>query len=622
MISFANTNNSFQFSNQFSGENTEITGDKEIVTTEFSALLTAFCVVPQLPTPIPTPISNPIVEQISEQFTTETTAIKESNFVKPTDSQNSPIALPVNEQSPEVFKFIPNENLQLPVNVKSETVAESRFALTTNNNLPSNNLLPSDNELVLADNKSILIDNKFGENNNEIEIIALPENNLTKTDLTKNILAKAEVTETDQTAVKPLKLDWQPIKFESETTKPMTEIKLEQVSTDFHKVSQDIAAPLEFIKNEKEVLPVQTNQIDLETVGQTEFKEDNQSYLVKPIDLNFSTEKVLPESQNAFNSLQNIFRGIIKLPVKTSKSAIVENQNPFAQINVNHNLVQPILVKNYPVQTDLIQDNLVQTKVVKSDLAQTDLIQLNSVQPDLAPLNPIASDKIQANPKQQNSNELNILAPDVATPNLFLNSPKPSVQNFVKAAAKVDENNFLETLTNVSATLEQPANLGVAKQTAKIPEFKLETAPLEQIKEAIIELTNKINSVREPQIIKLRLRPAELGAVEVKLERAESGKINARLITTLESTQHLFTQNISQLREALTEAGWQVDQLEVSCQSFQNAANSGNNDNPSPTTPEKGETFASQSNSALEIKTVSHTEIRSSQSNRLLSVRA
>lgn len=68
-------------------------------------------------------------------------------------------------------------------------------------------------------------------------------------------------------------------------------------------------------------------------------------------------------------------------------------------------------------------------------------------------------------------------------------------------------------------------------------------------------------------ILKLRLRPAELGAVEIKLEKHASGKLSAHFQTENETTRQILVERSEQLRDALQNSGWQVERLDISCNS-------------------------------------------------------
>jgi flagellar hook-length control protein FliK len=72
--------------------------------------------------------------------------------------------------------------------------------------------------------------------------------------------------------------------------------------------------------------------------------------------------------------------------------------------------------------------------------------------------------------------------------------------------------------------------------------------------------------------MKMRLHPAELGAVEISLERNSSGALSAHFTTENEGARQALTNNLDQLRDSLQKSGWQVGQLDVSSNSSSSTA--------------------------------------------------
>ena len=64
--------------------------------------------------------------------------------------------------------------------------------------------------------------------------------------------------------------------------------------------------------------------------------------------------------------------------------------------------------------------------------------------------------------------------------------------------------------------------------------------------------------------MKMRLHPAELGNVEITLEKNSSGAITARFQTESEQTRQILDQGLEHLRTALEHAGFQVAELHIS----------------------------------------------------------
>src|SRR5262249_35362669 len=70
----------------------------------------------------------------------------------------------------------------------------------------------------------------------------------------------------------------------------------------------------------------------------------------------------------------------------------------------------------------------------------------------------------------------------------------------------------------------------------------------------------------QTQSLQLRLKPQELGQIEIQLTRDAQGRVSAHLTADRESTHVALSQSLGQLRETLTQAGITVDRLQVRTQ--------------------------------------------------------
>ena len=69
---------------------------------------------------------------------------------------------------------------------------------------------------------------------------------------------------------------------------------------------------------------------------------------------------------------------------------------------------------------------------------------------------------------------------------------------------------------------------------------------------------------RQQRSVRLRLRPEELGQVDIQLTRDSAGRVSAQVVVEREAARAALTQSLAQLRETLERAGLSVDQLNVS----------------------------------------------------------
>lgn len=106
---------------------------------------------------------------------------------------------------------------------------------------------------------------------------------------------------------------------------------------------------------------------------------------------------------------------------------------------------------------------------------------------------------------------------------------------------------------------------GVKTDTPEIVKTNQSETPQlpEQIAPQILEMAAKVEQTKEKQILKMRLHPAELGTVEIQLEKNSHGQMHAQLATETEAARASLSENLDQLRAALEKSGWQVGTVEI-----------------------------------------------------------
>lgn len=128
---------------------------------------------------------------------------------------------------------------------------------------------------------------------------------------------------------------------------------------------------------------------------------------------------------------------------------------------------------------------------------------------------------------------------------------------------------------NLNAKFEMPQGTNTPNilERAEIPK---------QVEVQMTQLAVKVEQTKETQILKMRLHPAELGTVEIHLEKNANGQLQAHLSTESETARTALHENIDQLRNTLEKAGWQVSAVEVttstaSTNQFSGSRNNGEN---------------------------------------------
>jgi hypothetical protein len=123
----------------------------------------------------------------------------------------------------------------------------------------------------------------------------------------------------------------------------------------------------------------------------------------------------------------------------------------------------------------------------------------------------------------------------------------------------------------------------VSSETAQVKaapfehaEEKLKEAILDQVGTTVSEFAESKMASPAKREITIRLKPEELGTVEVTLMKNADGVLSAHFTTDNPQTQHLLDQTLAQLRESLENSGMKVGLLETSCNSnFSDAHGSG-----------------------------------------------
>lgn len=83
---------------------------------------------------------------------------------------------------------------------------------------------------------------------------------------------------------------------------------------------------------------------------------------------------------------------------------------------------------------------------------------------------------------------------------------------------------------------------------------------------------------RQTRSMRLSLRPAELGEIDIQISRDAAGRISAHISAERESARVALSRSIDQLRETLSRAGLTVDKIEINARPDLFAGNRENNE--------------------------------------------
>jgi hypothetical protein len=121
------------------------------------------------------------------------------------------------------------------------------------------------------------------------------------------------------------------------------------------------------------------------------------------------------------------------------------------------------------------------------------------------------------------------------------------------------------------------ASLNEAFKSLNVSHRPVETiaraSVIEQVELRIPELASVVQNIGEKKVLKIRLTPPELGAVEITLQKSATGKIDAHFQAETHETRQILTEGLVQLRESLERSGMHVGDLDTSFGSFSSPGN-------------------------------------------------
>jgi hypothetical protein len=136
-----------------------------------------------------------------------------------------------------------------------------------------------------------------------------------------------------------------------------------------------------------------------------------------------------------------------------------------------------------------------------------------------------------------------------------------------------------------------------------------------QVSQRVIDLVK--SSTRDIETLSFRLKPAELGNVDLKLTRHKDGSISAHLRADQETTQVTLSRSVEELRESLERAGFQIAKLQITLNSQPTNGGRRESENTSQQAREltaNGSTFSNETEAGSNSSADNHL--------RLLSLRA
>jgi hypothetical protein len=198
------------------------------------------------------------------------------------------------------------------------------------------------------------------------------------------------------------------------------------------------------------------------------------------------------------------------------------------------------------------------------------------------------------------------------------NAPVAQVisRKFTKLFNDISESFAVDNKSATAANIELQTAQPVAAKVRMV---------LEQVTPKMMELAASVVATvsGEKQIMKMRLHPAELGTVEIHLEKDASGTLSAHFKTDNEASRQILNKNLDQLRDALNNAGIQVGQMDASGKlSTSSDGSAGSRDAFQQAQQEQGRSGSGHSGSQNGADTKRSNETAKNDADRLVSLRA
>jgi hypothetical protein len=158
------------------------------------------------------------------------------------------------------------------------------------------------------------------------------------------------------------------------------------------------------------------------------------------------------------------------------------------------------------------------------------------------------------------------------------NGIAPSWSETLKVSKDSDAGNEVTDLTEAILDrfeARRSPEVSVIRPESRLP---VELRAVDQVIEQLITFIPTQLAKGGKEILKMRLHPAELGHLEIEIERDGSGSISAHIRTDTESAQHILIDGLNELRDSLRDAGIDVGVLEVTTSAASSEEQDGRDD--------------------------------------------
>jgi flagellar hook-length control protein FliK len=158
----------------------------------------------------------------------------------------------------------------------------------------------------------------------------------------------------------------------------------------------------------------------------------------------------------------------------------------------------------------------------------------------------------------------------------------------------------------------------VNETSAPTVDFDVARKITEQVVELMGETISEGITAREPRSIRVRLRPEELGDVQINLTTDQQGRLNASINAERDITRQALASGLEHLRESLEQAGIHIENLEIGSNPAGGAGTGAQTD----TGPRQPSTHSTAAHAPHPLETSTGDDKSTAEEERLLNLRA
>lgn len=298
------------------------------------------------------------------------------------------------------------------------------------------------------------------------------------------------------------------------------------------------------------------------------------------VPINESIDEVLVDESINDNSLKDSLpaeKKAVSAATDTAFTLNTEIAEPISTV-APENIV-PQINPEKVLTTDFVEKIELPERKAVSEVVKKTVADLNS-----SLKNQVQNNELPKNQKQTQTQEFSVTESAQTESGIKIaetNSSSSSREfNLNKNPEK--NNKFNESENDLTVNFERIFDNVIKKKEAVETTLKTSADPnkiTEQITPRLLEMAASVEKKDEKEILRLRLHPAELGTVEITLERDSSGVLNAHFKTETEGAKQALSNGLEMLRENLQKAGWEIGQMDISNGSSNSATDNQNRQN-------------------------------------------